>query len=86
MKKHQFPKQKNFRLSVREAKAVEKAARTAGVSESTWLRLVVRAALGETDLIEQLSRAMRTSTADASASESSGRKSSASRKRLPSRG
>lgn len=50
-------KQKNFRLSDRESKALEKAAREVGVSESVWLRLVVRTALGETDLLEQLSRA-----------------------------
>jgi hypothetical protein len=48
--------QKNFRLSDRESKAVERAAREAGVTESVWLRLVVRAALGETDLLAQLSR------------------------------
>lgn len=50
-------KQKNFRLSERESKSVERAARDAGVSESVWLRLIVRAALGETDLLAQLSRA-----------------------------
>lgn len=48
--------QKNFRLSDRESKAVERAAREAGVTESVWLRLIVRAALGETDLLAQLSR------------------------------
>jgi len=50
-------KQKNFRASERESKAIERAARDAGVSESVWVRLIVRAALGETALLEQLSRA-----------------------------
>jgi hypothetical protein len=49
-------KQKNFRLSAREAQRVQRAARQAGVTESEWLRLVVLTALGETALLEQLSR------------------------------
>lgn len=50
-------KQKNFRLSAQEDRGVQRAARAAGITDSQWLRLVVRAALGETDLLEQLSRA-----------------------------
>lgn len=50
-------RQKNFRTSARESRAIAKAACEAGVSEPVWLRLVVRAALGETSLLEQLSRA-----------------------------
>lgn len=50
-------KQKNIRVSGRESKAIAKAAREAGVSEPVWIRLIVRAALGETALLEQLSRA-----------------------------
>lgn len=50
-------KQKNFRLSAAEDRGVSRAARAAGLTESQWLRLVVRAALGETELLGQLSRA-----------------------------
>ncbi len=50
-------KQKNFRLAIGEATLLEKAALQAGLTESQWLRLVVLAALGETSLLEQLSRA-----------------------------
>jgi hypothetical protein len=50
-------KQKNFRLSDREAELLRRAVRKAGVTESLWLRLVVLAALGETELGEQLQRA-----------------------------
>lgn len=49
--------QKNFRMTSRESKAVERAARDAGLPESVWLRLIVRVAIGDTDLLMQLSRA-----------------------------
>jgi uncharacterized protein (DUF1778 family) len=49
-------KQKNFRLSSSEEKLLQRAARKAGLTESQWLRLIVRAALGETMLLDQLSR------------------------------
>lgn len=55
-------KQKNFRCSMAEDKAVQRAARDAGLTESQWLRLVVRAALGETKLLEQLTRASGSAT------------------------
>jgi len=49
-------KQKNFRLSEAEARKLQREARRAGLSESEWLRLVVRAALGERALLEHLAR------------------------------
>jgi hypothetical protein len=52
-------KQKNFRLSAPEAKRMEREAREAGLTDSQWLRLIVRAALGETRLLEQLTRVVR---------------------------
>lgn len=50
-------KQQNFRLAADEDKALRQAARDAGLKESQWLRLMVRVALGETALLEQLQRA-----------------------------
>jgi hypothetical protein len=52
----ELDKQKNFRLETGEAKILAKAALHAGLPESQWLRLVVLAALGETSLLEQLTR------------------------------
>jgi hypothetical protein len=52
-------KQKNFRLADDEDKAVPQAAHAAGLTESQWLRLMTRVALGETALLEQLQRASR---------------------------
>jgi hypothetical protein len=49
-------KQKNFRLTAREDQLLQREARRAGVTDSEWLRLIVRAALGETALLEQMSR------------------------------
>jgi hypothetical protein len=49
-------RQKNFRLTAREEKGIEREAQAVGLTDSQWLRLVVRAALGETRLLEQLSR------------------------------
>jgi hypothetical protein len=48
--------QKNFRLSASEAKQVQRAASRAGLTESEWLRLVVRTALGDRALLDQLMR------------------------------
>lgn len=50
-------KQKNFRLEETYARKLELAARQAGLTESEWLRLVVRTALGDRSLLEQLLRA-----------------------------
>jgi hypothetical protein len=49
--------QKNVRMTDLESKAVKRAARDAGLTESVWIRLIVRVALGDTDLLMQLSRA-----------------------------
>jgi hypothetical protein len=52
-------KQRNYRLTAAEDRGVIRAARAAGVTESQWLRLLVRVALGETALLEQLERVSR---------------------------
>jgi hypothetical protein len=52
-------KQRNYRLTEAEDRGVIRAARAAGVTESQWLRLLVRVALGETALLEQLERVSR---------------------------
>ena len=52
-------KQKNFRLTAAEDKGVTKAARDVGFTDSEWLRIIVRVALGETALLEQLQRVSR---------------------------
>ena len=50
-------KQKNIRLATSEARKLQKAARAVGLTDSQWIRLVVRVALGETLLLDQLTRA-----------------------------
>ena len=50
-------KQKNFRLSTAEDRKLQKAARAVGFTDSQWIRMVVRVALGETVLLAQLTRA-----------------------------
>jgi hypothetical protein len=57
-------KQKNFRLSEREAELLRREVKRAGVSESQWLRLVVLTALGETSLAEQLVRVIESTRAN----------------------
>jgi hypothetical protein len=49
-------KQKNIRLATSEDRKLQKAARAVGLTDSQWIRLVVRVALGETLLLEQLTR------------------------------
>jgi len=49
-------RQKNFRLSDAESKALGREAKKAGLTESQWLRLLVLTALGESSLFEQLER------------------------------
>jgi hypothetical protein len=49
-------KQKNFRVTAAEDKGVTEAARDAGFTDSEWLRMIVRVALGETALLKQLQR------------------------------
>lgn len=50
-------KQKNFRVTETESRGAKLAAFDAGITESQFFRLLLRAALGETQLLEQLSRA-----------------------------